>query len=155
MCYLTEEALHLQVKWRWQFVPDWRTEFTCGPFVWVCIVAEKCQDAAGKEFPQSQWPILCHSSSACYHLCTTLRFVFCNDAGLLVTWLLVVFAFCGIGAWSRDPWDWHAIMAACQYIYTHVHTNNEGLHQMFTTIPEVSETYLQRPWPGILRHQLK
>lgn len=60
----------------------------CGRFVWVCIIAEKCQDAAGGEFPQSQWPILCHSSSNC----TTLCFVFCNDAGLLVTWLLFVFA---------------------------------------------------------------
>lgn len=94
-------------------------------FCFVCIVAEKCQDAAGGEFPQSQWPILCHSSSSCYHLCKTIRFVSCNDAGLLVTWLLFVFAltihlsFCGTGAWSRDLWDLHAIMAAGQYIYAH------------------------------------
>lgn len=104
--YWKEEALHLQVKWRGQVVPDdWGTEFMCGRFVWVCIVAEKCQDAAEGKLPQSQWPTLCHSSSNWDH--SALSFVMMQVCWSLDFYLLLLWQFTFLSvdlvpeAWTR------------------------------------------------------
>lgn len=163
MWYWAEEALHLQVKWRWQFVPDeWRKagQLRTFGFVFVLLLKNvKIKRGENSHKVNDQFSVIPPAIAvpSALYCCVLSKQKQAKSSDRWTCVIIIPLSFCVIGAWSRNWWGPDAIMTACQYMCTNADKQWDGYtkHLQWSPKVNVKKKYLRRPWPGILKYQLK